>query len=109
MNDCIFCQIAKKVIPKEFTYESQDVIVFPDIRPVAPLHLLIVPKKHITDFLDLGRKEEKIWEEMMTVAKKLIKENNLAGYRLVLNGGQAKLIDHLHLHLIGHISAKREL
>ena len=49
MNDCIFCRIARKEIPKEFTYEDEDIMVFPDINPVKPIHLLIIPKKHIPE------------------------------------------------------------
>lgn len=101
MNDCIFCKIAKHEVPKKFTYEDEDVMVFPDINPLKPVHLMILPKKHVKDFLDLGDKEllNKIYE----VIKKLIGEQGLTnkGYRLGVNGGGSQLIDHLHIHLMG--------
>ncbi len=53
MNDCIFCKIAKHEIPKEFSWEDKDVMAFPDITPISPIHILIVPKKHTKDFMDL--------------------------------------------------------
>lgn len=111
MEDCIFCQIAKKKIPKEFILESEKVMVFADIHPVAPLHLLIVPKKHILELARLETSEQAIWREMMAVVQKLIKKYELMtkGYRLVVNGGGAQLIDHLHIHLMGDISSQRKL
>ena len=57
MNDCIFCSIRDGKIPKEFTYQDEDIMVFPDINPVKPIHLLVVTKKHIEDFLNFEDKE----------------------------------------------------
>ncbi len=110
-KDCIFCQIAKKKVPAKILYESEQVLVFPDINPQAPVHLLIIPKKHIPEFAKIESKEGKILQEMLAVALRLIKEKKLnqKGYRLVLNGGGAALINHLHLHLLGGISEKRSV
>ena len=106
MNDCIFCKIANKEIPKEFTYEDEDIMVFPDINPIKPIHLLIMPKKHVSDFLELGDKE--LLEKIKLVIQKMIKEQKLdnKGYRLGVNGGGAQLINHLHIHLIGPMGLK---
>ncbi len=78
-------------------------MVFPDINPTRPVHLLIVSKEHIADFLDL--KNDEVWIKIKKVAQKLIKEQGLEnkGYRLTLSGGGAQIIEHLHAHLSGPI------
>lgn len=100
-KNCIFCKIARHEVPKEFTFEDEDIMVFEDIHPLKPIHLLIMPKKHIPDFLDIEDKE--ILDKMLSVVQKIIKEQGLAGkgYRLGVNGGGAQLIDHFHVHLMG--------
>ncbi|MEK7517085.1 MAG: HIT domain-containing protein [Patescibacteria group bacterium] len=109
MKNCVFCKIANKGIPKDFTYEDKNVMVFPDIRPVAPVHLLIMPKRHIRDFGVL--RDDKLWEKIRKVIQKMIKEQQIEdkGYRLVVNGGGAQLIDHLHVHLMGKIGKKAKI
>ena len=88
-------------MPKDFTYEDEEVMVFPDIHPLRPTHLLIVPKKHMKDFLDVT--DAMILNKIRLVAQNLVREFGLTttGYRLVLNGGGAQQIDHLHVHLMG--------
>lgn len=100
-KNCIFCKIAKHKVPKEFTYEDEDVMVFPDIYPLKPIHLLIMPKKHIVDYLDFDDKE--LMNKVHLIVQKMIKEQNLSdkGYRLGVNGGGAQLVDHFHIHLMG--------
>ena len=109
MESCIFCKIRDRIIPKEFTYEDDWVMVFPDIHPVAPVHLLIMPKKHIADFFDL--KNSELWDKLRVITQKMIKEQKIQGkgYRLVVNGGGAQIIDHLHIHLMGKIGKKVKL
>lgn len=111
MSDCLFCQIARREIPKEFIDENNLVMVFADIHPVAPIHLLIVPKKHITEFIKFDEQDKIIWEELNKMVKKMIKKYQLEnrGYRLLCNGGGAQLIDHFHIHLMGEIKAERKL
>lgn len=111
MTGCIFCQIVKGEIPTKFEYNLGEVVAFPDINPRAPLHFLIVPKKHILEFAILQEEEKAIWEKMIKVAGDLIEKHGLKtkGYRLVVNGGGAALINHLHLHLLGGITAAREV
>ena len=101
MDDCIFCKIAKHEEPKEFTYEDEDVMVFPDIHPQKPTHLLIIPKKHYHDFLALD--DEILWNKLRDTAQNMIREFNLVetGFRLSNNGGGGQLINHFHLHLMG--------
>lgn len=104
MEDCIFCKIARKEIPKEFTYEDEDIMVFPDIKPVKPIHLLIIPKHHIKELhvLDNPVLFEKIGKVIQQMILKMQLENK--GYRVTINGGGAQLVDHLHVHLMGPIS-----
>jgi len=101
MKDCIFCKIRDRIISKEFTYEDEDVMVFPDIHPVRPVHMLIIPKKHVEDFLDVD--DSVLWGKLKNIAQKMIKKLKLEnkGYRVGVNGGGAQIIRHLHLHLIG--------
>lgn len=101
MSGCVFCKIANKEIPKEFTYEDGDVMVFPDIHPVKPVHLLIVPKKHIAEFLKL--EENDVLLKLKEIIQKMINEQRLEdkGYQIVINGGGLQIVDHLHIHLKG--------
>lgn len=101
MESCIFCKIRDRIIPKEFIFEDKDVMVFPDINPVKPIHLLIVSKKHIEDLLMID--DERLMIELINISKKMLKKFKLEdkGYRLVVNGGGAQVIDHLHIHLMG--------
>lgn len=109
MNNCIFCKIRDREIPKEFTYEDEKIMVFPDIHPVAQTHLLIVPKKHIAEILEV--KDNKLFVKLCLIIQNLIKEQGLEnnGYRIIINGGGAQIIDHLHIHLIGSIKKYRKL
>lgn len=103
MDDCIFCKIARHEMPKEFTYEDEEVMAFPDIHPQKPTHLLIVPKKHIHDFMQLD--DEEVLNRVKQVIQSLVREFNLnhSGFKIVVNGGGAQEIDHLHFHLLGPI------
>lgn len=101
MKSCVFCKIANKEIPKDFGYEDSEVMVFDDINPMAAVHILIVPKKHIEDFNDL--KDDSLWIKIRKIAQEMVEEKGLTnkGYRLTVNGGGAQFIDHLHIHIIG--------
>ena len=101
MENCIFCKIAKKEIPKEFDYEDEDVMVFSDIHPVKPIHLLIVPKKHIEDFshVDDPRLIQKIWQTVQIMIQKMGLTGK--GVRIVINAQGAQIVPHLHIHLQG--------
>lgn len=115
--DCIFCKIRDRVIPSDFTYEDKDIMVFSDINPLKPIHLLIMPKKHIEDLLimnddpfdntqghaERSRTHEGLMMKVTKIIQKMIKKFGLEnkGYRLVVNGGGAQIINHLHFHLLG--------
>ncbi|MDP3052188.1 MAG: histidine triad nucleotide-binding protein [bacterium] len=105
MKDCIFCKIIDKELPADILYEDNNVIVFKDIKPKAPLHILIVPKKHIPSINHLELEDKKLMGEMFLAAKKMAKKQGVAktGYRLVFDTGKnaGQTVDHLHLHLLG--------
>ena len=103
MADCIFCKIINKEIPSEIVYEDEDVIAFKDINPKAPVHILVVPKKHIPTLNDLDDPE--LLSKIVDTCKKIAKDFNVAdsGYRVLVNvnkeGGQ--VIYHVHFHVLG--------
>lgn len=103
--DCIFCRIIAGEVPGEIIYQDERVIVFPDINPKAPTHLLIVPKKHIPSLAHLSETDSPLTGHMVNIANRMAKEQGISetGYRLVVNcgeeGGQA--VPHLHMHLLG--------
>ncbi|PQP35324.1 histidine triad nucleotide-binding protein [Desulfobacteraceae bacterium SEEP-SAG9] len=104
-NDCIFCRIANGKVPNIFLYEDENIVVFKDINPCAPVHLLIVPKRHIRSINDITESDKEIISEMFIVGKDMAKKAlvDRSGYKLLFNvekgGGQE--VFHLHLHLIG--------
>ncbi|MBZ9572307.1 HIT domain-containing protein [Patescibacteria group bacterium] len=108
--ECLFCKIINKKVPSEILYENEKVIALKDIHPKAPFHLLILPKKHIpsVDHLKFGDKE--LIGEIFLVARKIAKEKNLDGYKLIINVGKkgGQLIDHLHLHLLAGWKTAKE-
>ncbi|MCF6248176.1 MAG: histidine triad nucleotide-binding protein [Desulfobacula sp.] len=104
-HDCLFCKIIKGEIPSQFLYDDDDLVVFKDINPAAPVHLLLVPKKHIRSMNDIQEGDGEIISKLFMVAKQMAKELDVdvSGYKLLFNvekgGGQE--IFHVHLHLIG--------
>lgn len=105
MEDCIFCKVGKGEFNTEFLYEDDDVMAFKDIHPVKPVHILIVPKAHIEDFLAL--EDPLLKEKLLTVAQTMAESAELddKGFRIVINGGGAQEIQHLHIHLMGPLGA----
>ncbi len=103
--ECVFCKIRDGEIPKKFDYNDEDVMVFADINPVRPTHILVVPKEHISDFPKLS---DDTMNKLKKILLKMTEEKGLAGkgYRVVLNGGGAQVIDHLHFHLMGPMGLK---
>ena len=105
MKSCIFCKISAKEIPAEMIYENDDLVVFNDINPKAPVHILIVTKEHIANVDELGNDDKNLISKMILIAQKIAREKGVAesGYRLVFNvkshGGQE--VEHIHLHLLG--------
>ncbi len=102
MSNCIFCKIVNKEMPADIVYENDKIIVIKDVNPKAPIHLLIVPKKHIPSVDHIEIQDKTLMGEIILVAQKIAREKNLKGYKLVINVGQGggQIIDHLHLHLL---------
>lgn len=104
MSDCLFCKIAGKEIPSAPIYEDELFYAFKDINPQAPVHILIIPKKHIDKIENLERTDAPLIGELIFTAKKIAAEQGLTkGYRLVFNNGEEgqQSVDHIHLHLLG--------
>lgn len=103
--DCIFCKIGAKEIPSSIIYEDEQIMAFKDINPSAPVHILIIPKKHIASFNEVTEDDEQLLGHIQFIASRLAADMGAAeqGYRLVTNcgkwGGQDVL--HLHYHLLG--------
>ncbi len=104
-TDCLFCKIAAGQMGTDFLYENDRLVVFRDINPHAPVHLLIVPKRHIRSINDLAEGDNAILAEMITTAQQMARKENVdtSGYKLLFNveKGGGQVIFHLHLHLIG--------
>lgn len=103
--DCIFCKIVEGSLPSTKVFENDRVLAFQDIQPAAPVHILIIPKKHIPTMNDVETEDNELIGELFAVARQIAKEQGIAeaGYRLVNNvndeGGQ--VVYHLHIHLLG--------
>lgn len=105
MTDCIFCKIISGKIPSKIVYEDEKAIAFEDISPQAPVHLLVIPRKHISTTLELTEEDNALIGHLFQISKKLAAEKGVAekGFRLVMNtnpeAGQS--VYHIHLHLLG--------
>lgn len=105
MDDCIFCKIVKGSIPCSKVYEDEKVIAFDDIHPMAPVHVLIVPKEHIATILDVSEDRMAVMGAMVSAAGEVARKKGVAesGFRMVINcneeGGQ--VVFHLHMHVLG--------
>jgi histidine triad (HIT) family protein len=104
LSECLFCKIAAKELDSDVLYESETMLAFRDINPVAPTHVLLIPKRHIASADELGRADgELLGDVFETIASLAAREGLGGGYRVVTNvgrdGGQA--VDHLHFHLMG--------
>ena len=102
MADCVFCKIVKGEIPASVEMESDNIIAFKSIDPAAEYHFLVVPKKHVREFVSLAQSDFDLLSEMAEIAQGIIKRNDLSGgYKMIFNGGKHAEIKHLHWHLLG--------
>jgi histidine triad (HIT) family protein len=105
LKDCIFCKIASGEIPAQVVYEDEQVVAFNDINPVAPVHILLIPRLHIPSFNDIIPEHKELIGHLAWAAGKLarLKNINEKGYRLIMNCGRdgGQEIIHLHFHLLG--------
>ena len=104
MEDCIFCKIIKREIPSEIVYEDSEIIAFKDIQPEAPIHILVVPKKHISSLAELTKEDETLIGKIYGVINQIAKEQGVLqkGYRVIVNCGKdgGQTVGHLHFHLL---------
>jgi histidine triad (HIT) family protein len=105
MEKCVFCLIVDKQIPAKIVYENNDLIAFDSNEPKAPVHIIIIPKRHIPSVNSLNEDDALLMGKMILAAKKLAeaKDINESGYRLVINNGHdaGQTVEHIHLHLMG--------
>ena len=104
MEDCIFCKIIKGGIPSNKVYEDEDVLAFYDINPAAPIHILVIPKKHITSLAHLEKEDEVIVGKIYRVINEIAQEKGFKekGYRVIVNCGKdgGQEVMHLHFHIL---------
>jgi len=103
--DCIFCKIANKEINGDLVYEDEDIVVFKDINPVAPVHLLVIPRQHISSIMEIDKSEDGLTAGIFKIIRKIAKEMKIdqEGFRVVMNTGDGagQSVKHLHFHILG--------
>lgn len=104
MEDCIFCKIVKGENPSTKVYEDEEILAFKSINPVAPIHILVIPKKHITSLAYLEKEDEALIGKIYTVINKIAEEQGVKekGYKVIVNCGEdgGQEVMHLHFHLL---------
>lgn len=109
MSDCIFCKLANHEIPTNVVYEDEEMFSFYDMEPQAPVHVLLIPKKHIESLDTLNEEDQMIIAHMMLKIKEIAKDLGLQeGYRVVSNNGDlaGQTVKHLHFHILGKRAMK---
>lgn len=105
MNDCIFCKIIAGDIPGEIVYQDDQVTAFHDINPAAPVHILVVPNRHIPSLQDADKSDQELMGALLLTARQTAGDQGIAtsGYRLIINSGPDahQEVPHLHLHILG--------
>ncbi|HSF56831.1 MAG TPA: histidine triad nucleotide-binding protein [Candidatus Binatia bacterium] len=105
MSDCLFCDIVEGRVKGDVVYRDESVVAFRDIRPQAPVHILIIPRKHVATILDLEANDQALIGQIFFVIAKLVREQGIAesGFRVVVNSGAdaGQSVFHLHFHLLG--------
>ena len=105
MTDCLFCKIIKREIPSDIIYEDDDTVVFADIKPSAPVHFLVVPRRHIGTLADMTAEDTLLAGKLIQTANRVARDKGIAdaGYRIVINSGleAGQEVNHLHLHILG--------
>lgn len=103
--DCIFCKIINKEIPSKIVYEDDEVLAFEDIAPQAPVHIVVIPKKHIAKITEIEKEDEALIGKIYSVINKIAREKQIAeeGFRVIINCGEngGQEVKHVHFHLLG--------
>ena len=104
MEDCIFCKIIKGEIPSEKVYEDEEILAFKDIHPAAPIHILVIPKKHIATLMNVTPEDTNIMAKILESIQKIVKQLGIEenGFRLIANCGpdSGQEVMHIHFHLL---------
>ncbi len=104
MSDCIFCKIAAGAIPAAKVYEDEQLLAFSDIAPQRPVHILVIPKKHITSLATVSAEDAPILGQMLAKAHEIaLAQGSPAGFRVIINTGEIgqQEVQHLHMHILG--------
>ena len=104
MDNCLFCRIARGEIPSRKVYEDDEIFAFHDINPARPMHLLVIPKRHIASLQTATRDDEPVLGRMLAVTSQLARENGSPdGFRVIINNGKigGQEVPHLHAHIVG--------
>jgi len=105
MQECLFCRIIERNAPARIVYEDEQAVAIEDIHPQAPVHLLVLPRKHLSSLREAKAEDQSLLGHLLTAAAHLARERGLAakGYRVVLNNGSwaGQSVFHLHVHLLG--------
>ena len=103
MDNCLFCRIGSREIPSQMVYENESLFAIQDINPQSPVHLLIIPRKHIAGISDTETSDRELLGNLILCAKKLAEQERVEAYRLVFNNGAkaGQSVFHIHLHLLG--------
>ena len=103
--ECIFCKIINKEIPSSIVYEDDEILAFKDIAPLAPVHIVVIPKKHIEKITQISEEDEAVIGKIYTVINKIAEEQGIAedGFRVIINCGEngGQEVKHIHFHLLG--------
>ena len=104
MEDCTFCKIIKGEIPSTKVYEDDEVLAFNDINPAAPIHILVIPKKHIKSLLEVDKEDERLIGKIYRIINQIAQEKKFAenGFRVIVNCGKdgGQEVEHLHFHIL---------
>ncbi len=103
VTDCIFCKIIAKELPADIVYEDDQILAFRDIKPLAPVHIVIIPKRHIKSLQETQPGDEQLLGALLSVARQVASDEGLTGYRVATNIGKdgGQVVEHLHVHVIG--------
>jgi histidine triad (HIT) family protein len=103
MSDCIFCKIIRQEVPSPFVYEDEQVVVIPDIHPKAPVHLLILTRKHDPSLSEMHSDQEQVLGHALMVASHIAQKQGIPSYRIMINTGAeaGQTVFHFHIHLLG--------
>ncbi len=102
MSECLFCRIVRREIPAQIVQEDERALVFTDLHPQAPTHVLVIPKKHLGSLLDASDEDAALLGHLQSAASRFAAQSGLSSFRLVSNNGKGagQSVDHLHYHLL---------